>query len=95
MKNIQIKKQRNRVYTGLAIDIDVTIGSNFFNTSIYNIRGLYNTFTKIAKLRIVEIDYHRYKMSDELDLSIFCKKKGYDYEEMLDYIIKNILYFSL
>ena len=89
MKNIQINKQRNLVYTGLAIDIDVTIGSNFFNTSLYNIRGVYNTLTKKAKLRIAEIDYHRYKMSDELDLSIFCKKNGYDYTEMVEYIINN------
>lgn len=95
MKNIQINKQRNLVYTGLAIDIDVTIGSNFYNRSIYNIRGIYNTITKKAELSIVglsyplEIDSHRYTMSEKQDLSIFCKKNGYDYEEMLDYIINN------
>ena len=85
MKNIQINKHRNEVYTGIAIDIDVTIGSNF-----YNIRGLYNTSTKKAKLTIVEIDSHRYLKSNPQELLKWCKKSGYDYTEMVDYIIKNI-----
>ena len=92
MKNIQINKQRNEVYTGIDIDIDVTIGSNFYNRSIYNIRGLYNTITKKAKLTIVEIDSHRYIKGHPQKLLKWCKKSGYDYEEMLDYIINNFKY---
>ena len=84
MKNIQIKKQHNQVYTGLAIDIDVTIGSN-----LYIIRGIYNTLTKKAKLNIVEIDSHRYLKSHPQDLLKWCKKSGYDYTEMVEYIINN------
>ena len=77
MKTIQIQKQFNTVY-GLAIDIDVTIGSNFFNRSTYNIQGLYNTRTKKAKnLFIVEIDNHRYTKSEKQELSKWCKKNGF------------------
>ena len=90
MKTIQIQKQFNTVY-GLSIDIDVTIGSNFYNRSTYNIQGLYNTLTKKTKnLSIVEIDSHRYTKSEQQELSKWCKKNGYDYIEMVDYIIKNI-----
>ena len=88
-KLIQIHEQFNTVYK-ISIDMDVTIGSNFYNTDTYNIQGVFDTFTKASKLTIVQIDSYGHTGLERKELSKWCKKNGYDYKEIKKYIINNL-----